>query len=72
MFGLWPSCAYSGCLMPALFQFRNERNGQELAVDLCVLHLAAAPKAVKEMQVLRHKEQPHLLSQEETVHEEET
>jgi len=49
MFGLWPSCAYKHCLFPALFQVRNERDGQEFMVDLCIVHLNQAPKAVKEM-----------------------
>lgn len=49
--------------MPALFQVRNERDGQELTVDLCVLHLTAAPRAVKEMHTLRQEEPPYLLSQ---------
>jgi len=53
--------------MPALFQIRNEREGQELLVDLCILHLKAAPKAVKEMQTLRHEAPSHLLSQDETI-----
>jgi len=64
MFG-FPSCAYKDCWLPAFFQVRNERDGQELMVDLCVLHLKAAPKAVKEMQSLRHGEQPPLLGHEE-------
>lgn len=72
MFGLWPSCAYKDCPLPAFFQIRNERDGQELMVDLCVLHIGKVPKAVKEMQTLRHHDQPHLLSQEEIVHEEES
>lgn len=42
--------------MPALFQIRNERDGQELLVDLCILHLRTVPKAVGEMQGLRHKD----------------
>ena len=42
--------------MPALFQVRNERDGQEFFVDLCILHLRTVPKAVSEMHGLRHKE----------------
>jgi hypothetical protein len=57
--------------MPAFFQLRNEREGQQFMVDLCILHVRTAPEAVQEMQTLRHREEPHLLSQEETVHEEE-
>lgn len=67
MFGLWPSCAYHGCWMPALFQVRNERDGQELSVDLCLVHLRATPKAVKEMQGLRQSDAPPLLAHEETI-----
>lgn len=55
--------------MPALFQIRNEREGQAFFVDLCILHLTTIPKAVGEMQMLRENEQPYLLSQEER-HEE--
>lgn len=55
--------------MPALFQVRNERDGQEFLVDLCILHLRTVPKAVGEMQALRHKE-ADLLSYEEEQHEE--
>lgn len=55
--------------MPALFQVRNERDGQELLVDLCVIHLTAAPKAVKEMHTLRQQAPPHLLSQKDQGHE---
>lgn len=68
MFGFWPSCAYHDCPMPALFQVRNVRDGEELTVDLCIVHLRAAPSAVQEMQGLRHTPPPHLLSEEETVH----
>lgn len=55
--------------MPALFQVRNERDGQEFLVDLCILHLRTVPKAVGEMQALRHKE-ADLLSYEEEQREE--
>jgi len=51
--------------MPALVQVRNERDGQELLVDLCILHLTLAPKAVKEMHTLRQEAPPHLLSKDE-------
>ena len=70
MFGLWPSCAYNGCLMPALFQIRNERDGQEFFVDLCILHLRTVPKAVSEMHGLRHKE-ADLLPYGEDEHDQE-
>lgn len=70
MFGFWPSCAYQGCLMPAIVQVRNARDGQELSVDLCVLHLTLTPAAVKEMQTLRHEDLPELLSYEEKHDEE--
>ncbi len=65
MFGLWPSCAYNGCRMPAVFQIRNEREGQELLVDLCILHLTTVPKAVSEMDGLRQKDQDLLRYGEE-------
>jgi hypothetical protein len=42
--------------MPALFQFRNTRDGAELSVDLCFGHLKEAQKAVQEMQTLRKLE----------------
>lgn len=64
MFGFWPSCAYKGCPMPALFQVRNERDGQELLVDLCLIHITAAPKAVREMHTLRHDDELARLTQE--------
>ncbi len=36
-------------------------------VDLCVVHLRSVPKAVKEMQALRHEDQRPLIGlQEET------
>lgn len=67
MFGLWPSCAYKDCWLPAFFQVRNLRDGQEFMVDLCVVHLRSVPKAVKEMQALRHEDQRPLIGlQEET------
>lgn len=56
--------------MPALFQVRNERDGQELFVDLCILHLRTVPKAVGEMHGLRHKDVDLLLYGEEE-HEQE-
>lgn len=64
MFGLWPSCAYKGCLMPALFQVRNTRDGAEISVDLCFLHLTQTPKAVKEMHTLRREDEQARLTQE--------
>lgn len=64
MFNFWPSCAYKGCWMPALFQVRNERDGQELLVDLCILHLIDAQKAVKEMHTLRQDDELARLTQE--------
>lgn len=60
MFGLWPSCAYSGCWWPALFQFRNTNDDTELTVDLCPVHLIDAQKAVKEMKSLRQLEADQL------------
>lgn len=51
--------------MPALFQFRNTHDGAELMVDLCLVHLIDAQKAVKEMHTLRQEEPLHLLSQED-------
>lgn len=56
MFGLWPSCAYQGCPLPAVFQIRNARDGERILVDFCVLHIAEAREAIKEMKLLREKE----------------
>jgi hypothetical protein len=56
--------------MPAIFQFRNERDGEQLAVDLCIVHIRMAPAAVQEMQGLRHKGSVELLSYEEKDDEE--
>lgn len=49
--------------MPALFQFRNTRDGAELSVDLCFGHLKEAQKAVAEMQTLRTEDEKARLSQ---------
>jgi hypothetical protein len=53
-----------------MVQVRNERDGQEFFVDLCILHLRAVPKAVGEMHGLRHKD-ADLLSYGEEEHEQE-
>lgn len=53
--------------MPAMFQIRNERDGQALFVDLCIVHLRTGPKAVGEMQTLR--KEIDLLPHEEDEHE---
>lgn len=55
--------------MPAMFQVRNERDGQELFVDLCIVHLRSIPKAFGEMQGLRHQAKSDLLPYEEPEHE---
>lgn len=53
MFGLWPACAYQGCLWPAVCQLRNERDGEQIMVDLCPKHLLEAQKAISEMEEVR-------------------
>lgn len=58
--------------MPAMVQVRNERDGKSLFVDLCIIHLRIAPKAVEEMHLLRQDSDPHLLSQEKSHGQEET
>jgi hypothetical protein len=58
--------------MPALVQVRNASDGQELLVDLCILHLTLAPKAVKEMHTLRHEDELARLTEENIDVEKET
>lgn len=64
MFGLWLSCSYQGCGIPAVFQLRSLKNGQEIMAHFCPIHLLEAQNALQEMEVLRKEDAQHLLERE--------
>lgn len=69
MLGLWPDCSYNGCMLPAVFQLRNLKQGQEVVANLCPLHVLESQKAIQEMDVLRQEDLRHLPDTEEIRNE---